>query len=240
MQSGNKPPKMVQEGINMQIENQYQIIDFYDKKGEYQKMIDEVEQYVMLCMQTNRPLLIEDTYIWLFQHHALSPEVQLRYGCLIFSIEDVKPKINLESHFQKLAALYHEVQGLNLPLSSDDKENLKNLAKKVMQFIDRQAWKKDVYTAIGFVDKNPNAVSEYKRYTDNLIAAGDIYYRLSNLITYAESDAAMNEFARYLCAKSVVTPLYTQEWDAFIAICKEHAENEFHSNTYGDLDSNPV
>jgi hypothetical protein len=44
---------------------------------------------------------------------------------------------------------------------------------------------------------------------DNLIAAGDIYYHYCTEITYIKTDSAMNEYARYICAKAVTTPLYS-------------------------------
>ena len=50
----------------------------------------------------------------------------------------------------------------------------------------------------------------------------------------------MTMFARYLCAKSVTTPLHSPEWEQFIKLLEEHAKNEFHANTCGDLDCNPV
>jgi hypothetical protein len=50
----------------------------------------------------------------------------------------------------------------------------------------------------------------------------------------------MTQFARYLCAKSVTIALYSPEWDQFIKLLYDHANNEFHANTCGDLDSNPV
>jgi hypothetical protein len=224
----------------MQIENQFQILDFLDKKGTYEKMLLEVDTYVLLCIQNNQQYLIEDTYLWLFGHHALQADVQLKYGCLIFFIEDYKPKTVLESHFLKLAQLHDEVVQLKLKLSKSDVENLVGLAKKLMQYIDRQSWKKDIYSAINSVAQNEKAVDEYKRYTLSLIAAGNIYYHYNSLITYAGSDSAMTEFARYLCATSITTPLYSPEWENFIRLCKHHAENELNANTYGDLEGNPV
>ena len=100
-------------------------------------MLEEVGKYVLLCMESNQLHFIEDTYLWLFQHHALSADIQLKYGCLIFSIEDYKPKVNLEQHFQKLASLHRECLELKLPLCKDDIENLRALAKKLLLFIDR-------------------------------------------------------------------------------------------------------
>ena len=57
--------------------------------------------------------------------------------CLIFYIEDLKPKTNLEQHFHKLAALYKEIKALKLTLTKDDTDNLIGLAKKMLDFLDR-------------------------------------------------------------------------------------------------------
>lgn len=185
--------------------------------------------------------LIEENYLWLFQHHALSPDIQLKYGCLVFFIDEFyKPKVPIEQHFAKVAKLHQEVIGLKLQLSKEDTENLRSFAKKLMFHLDKQTWKKDIYTAIGAVTQNPNAVAEYKRYADSLIQAGDIYYHYSTLITYIDSESAELEFARYVCAKGVTTPINSQEWDAFIRWLEAEANNELHANTYGDLDGNPV
>lgn len=60
-------------------------------------MLEEISTYVVLCMEANAMHLIEETYIWLFQHHALSADIQLRYGCLIFHIDKFyRPKTPIE------------------------------------------------------------------------------------------------------------------------------------------------
>lgn len=118
-------------------------------------MLEEVEAYALLCIQAEQPGFIEDTYIWLFQHHALSADIQLKYGCLIFYIDEYyKPKVNLETHFPKVVALFKEVVALKLSLTKNDIENLVGLAKRLLAFIDRQSWKKDIYSAIQAFNQN--------------------------------------------------------------------------------------
>lgn len=63
---------MRKTGRDIQLSNKYQIIDFLDRKQKYDKMLEETEMYLMVLLEDSRYKEIEDTYIWLMGHKALS------------------------------------------------------------------------------------------------------------------------------------------------------------------------
>ena len=67
---------------------------------------------------------------------------------MVFYIDDYKPKVNLENHFPRLFALFKEIKALKLELTKEDTDSLIGLAKKLLDFIDRQSWKKEIYVAL--------------------------------------------------------------------------------------------
>lgn len=202
-------------------------------------MLQEVETYCLLCLQINQQNLIEDTYKWLFEHHALSAQIKLKYGLLIFTIEQYRPKTDLEKHFQKIFELFKDVKAQKLDLTKEDMENLVSLCRKLLEFIDRQSWKKEIYTALQALGSNSNAIQEYKRYVDNLIAASEIYFEQKPM-DVAYNKQVMTNFARFISAESVVSQLYSAEWNTFIKHLEIFSRNQFFANTVGDFDSNPV
>jgi hypothetical protein len=60
--------KTKKQGIDIQISNKFQIIDFLDRKLKFDKMLEETEIYLLVLLEDNRYKEIEDTYLWLMGH----------------------------------------------------------------------------------------------------------------------------------------------------------------------------
>ncbi len=60
--------KTKKQGIDIQISNKFQIIDFLDRKLKFDKMLEETEIYLLVLLEDSRYKEIEDTYLWLMGH----------------------------------------------------------------------------------------------------------------------------------------------------------------------------
>jgi hypothetical protein len=57
-------------------------------------MLEEVDTYCLLALENNQYKEVEDTYLWLFNHSKLQPELRIKYGCRIYFIDEYYiPKI---------------------------------------------------------------------------------------------------------------------------------------------------
>ena len=54
--------------------NKFQIIDFLDKKKKFDKMLQEMETYLLLLEEDSRYKEIEENLIWLMDHQGLTKE----------------------------------------------------------------------------------------------------------------------------------------------------------------------
>lgn len=60
--------KTKKQGIDIQISNKFQIIDFLDRKLKFDKMLEETDIYLLVLLEDSRYKEIEDTYLWLMGH----------------------------------------------------------------------------------------------------------------------------------------------------------------------------
>ena len=90
-----------------QCDNYFKFLDFLDKKKKFDKMLEEVETYVILLYQNDFYPQIEETYMWLYKHQGLTDAQRQVYGCRIFSIDPhyYPRSVKLEAIFGQLNAL---------------------------------------------------------------------------------------------------------------------------------------
>lgn len=74
-------------GRDIQIKNKFQIIDFFDRKKNIEKMIQESEVYCLLLLEDGQYKAVEDTYLWLFNHSGLTDLQRASFGTRIFEID---------------------------------------------------------------------------------------------------------------------------------------------------------
>jgi hypothetical protein len=50
-------------------------------------MLEEVDTYVAMLYEIDQYPQIEETYLWLYEHQALTPDQRQEYGARIFAID---------------------------------------------------------------------------------------------------------------------------------------------------------
>ena len=69
--------------------------------------------------------------------------------------------------------------------------------------------------------------------------ASEIYFEFKPM-DISENETLMNNFARFLAAKSIALQMYSPEWDTFIKHLELFANNEYFIHTQTMMDCNPV
>ena len=68
MQEPNCPKQVKQAGREQQKTNQFKIVEFFDMKQKYDKMLEEMETFLTILQESEVYKEIEDNLIWLVEH----------------------------------------------------------------------------------------------------------------------------------------------------------------------------
>ena len=101
-------------------------------------MLTETDIYLKLLLEDSEYAKIEDNLVWLLDHDKLTPAQKIEYGCQIYEIDRFyNPYTKIEALFQRIYRLAADSNELKHP-------GLVKLAEKVMDFLEKQNWKKDI------------------------------------------------------------------------------------------------
>ena len=88
------------EGRRQQKENQFKIIEFYEFKQNYAKMLAEMETFLVLLTEDNLFKDVEDNLVWLLNHVGTTDEQKLNYAARIHEIDQFyNPYTKIEKVF---------------------------------------------------------------------------------------------------------------------------------------------
>ena len=149
--------------------NQFKIVEFYDFKKKYEKMLSEVETFILLLIEDGAYKDVEDNYVWLMQHEGLTDAQRLGYAARIHEIDQF---YNPYTKIEKVFSIMRSLQGMQRPYGPE----LANVAGKVLAFLERQNWRKDLHSAVSQLNVNKSALDDFKRYCDSAVPAAEISF----------------------------------------------------------------
>lgn len=114
----------------MQKENQFKIIEFFDFKGRCDRMLEEMDAFLLLLIEDGAFKDVEDNLMWLVNHKGVTPEQKLGFAARIHEIDQF---YNPYTKIEKVFSMMLEFQGTERPYSP----GLLNIANKVLAFLER-------------------------------------------------------------------------------------------------------
>ena len=135
-------------------------------------MVAEMDIFFKILIEDCEYKEMEDNLVWLLNHQAISVEQKIGYACRIPSIDQFyNPYTKIEKVFEMVMGFY---QGNPRPPYRDD---VVDVARRVLAFLERQNWKKDINSALNAFTTNSKAsIDEFQRYMRNALPASEIIF----------------------------------------------------------------
>lgn len=87
-------------GRQQQLENQFKIIEFYDFKNKYDKMLAEMETFLAMLTEDGKFKDVEDNLVWLINNQGVAEELKLGFAARIHQIDQFyNPYTKIEKIF---------------------------------------------------------------------------------------------------------------------------------------------
>ena len=151
----------------MQKTNQFKIIEFFDFKKNVNKMLAEMDTFLALLVEDGAYKDAEDNIIWIIQHQNVDDETKLAYTSRIHNIDKF---YNPYTKIEKVFSMMLGYQGNTRPYSSE----MQDVALKVLAFLERQNWRKDLHSAVNQLNQNKGALDDFIRYCKSAVPATEV------------------------------------------------------------------
>ena len=110
-------------------------------KKKFDKMLEEMETFLLILTEDELFKDVEDNLMWLVNHAGVPDEQKIKYAARVHAIDTFyNPYTKIEKSF----SIVLNLQGMKRPYSSD----MVDLATKVLVFLERQNWRKDLHSAV--------------------------------------------------------------------------------------------
>jgi len=92
------------------------------------------------------------------------------------------------------------------------------VAERVLAFLERQNWRKDLHSALSQLTTNKGAIEEFQRYLKSAVPAAEITFAFNpKQVLFGGDPSAVMHFIRAICAKTYTLQHNSQEWKTFVA-----------------------
>ena len=101
------------------------------------------------------------------------------------------------------------------------------LASKVLNFLERQNWRKDLHSAVNQLNTNKSALDEFNRYCKSAVPAAEIVFAHNpGKVLFNGDQALVTHFIRAIANKTFKLEHGSEEWKTFIADLKKVTQME--------------
>ena len=104
-------------------------------------MLAEMETFLAMLTEDGKYKDVEDNLVWLINNQGVAEELKLGFAARIHQIDQF---YNPYTKIEKIFTIMLNLQGVKRPYD----EQLVLTAEKVLAFLERQNWRKDLHSAI--------------------------------------------------------------------------------------------
>ena len=96
--------------------NQFKMIEFFDFKQKYERMLAEMETFLAMLLEDSEFKNIEDNLVWLIGHAAVPDDKKIGYAARIHAIDQF---YNPYTKIEKVLAMVVNWQGMQPPFTPE-------------------------------------------------------------------------------------------------------------------------
>lgn len=117
-----------------------------------------------------------------------------------------------------------------------------SVAEKVLNFLERQNWRKDLHSAIDRLNaNNKGALDDFFRYCKSAVPAAEIIFSSNpSQVLFGGDPNALLHFIRAIFYKTYSLQVGSEEWCSFIDDLTKVTKLEVFIATIGDMSSSPA
>ena len=159
-------------------------------------MLAEMEIFFTILIEDSEFKEMEDNLIWLVNHKGLTNEQKVDYAC---RVQEIDKFYNPYTKIEKTFEIVFNLHGMQPPFPP----KMIAVAERLLAFLERQNWRKDLYSALNQLNMNKGAIEELQRYQKSSVPATEIIFSANpNQLLFGGDPSAITHFIRAVCAKT--------------------------------------